>query len=642
MTIATNSAKCHLHSYPEYGLLTNIDFHGGELRFLRLFFSCVLMAAAYLPAQDSSSPSTATKQQQQTLPVRQETIVVTGTFSPVPETEIDRSVSLIETSELDLLYGNWVDYFALAPSIDFRQRAPGDIQGDLSIRGSTFGQTLVLLNGLRMDDVQSSHHDMDLPLPSQSVGRIEVLRGAGSTLYGSDAMAGSVNLITGAPEHSDLHFGAGVGNFGVNQQSGSASLAWKRVDTELDAERDFSSGFRPDRDYRSLDLFSNTGVETGLGRSLLMLGYGDKPYGADQFYGPFPEWERTKSWFAGGKQDLGKNTEFDFGFRRHTDEFVLFRNNPSIYENNHVDKSWQADIRRHERLSQNSTLFYGAEGVHESITSNNLGDHARSRGALYLDYDVRALKRFSFSAGAREEMFSASHGEFNPTVAAGVWLRRGLKLKGSASRAFRLPSYTDLYYSDPANLGNPSLRPEGAWDYEGGLLWTGGRVKSEVTIFERRDRDVIDYVRASTSLPYMAENIQKFNFTGVEASVEVQLRQGQRLQIAYTGLHGAQQMLNGLQTKYSFNYPKHDAVVAWNGRLPGKFIARTRVGVVDRYASDPYCLWDAALAREFTHVAAHLVLSNLTDTQYEEIQGVIMPGRSVVFGLDFFWHPRKR
>jgi hypothetical protein len=83
-------------------------------------------------------------------------------------------------------------------------------------------------------------------------------------------------------------------------------------------------------------------------------------------------------------------------------------------------------------------------------------------------------------------------------------------------------------------------------------------------------------------------------------------------------------------------------VIAWNGRLPGKFIARTRIGIVDRYASDPYALWDAAVAREFGHVAAHLVLSNVTNTQYQEIQGVIMPGRSVVFGLDFFWRARER
>jgi iron complex outermembrane receptor protein len=620
---------------------TKTFFHGAKLIFrVRVLLAAVFLSASCLQAQDISISN---QPPQPTPPVRQETVVVTGTFTPVPETEIDRSVTVIDTNQQDLLHNNWVDYLELSPSLDLRQRAPDDVQGDLSIRGSTFGQALVLLNGLRMDDVQTGHHDMDLPLPTELIQRMEILRGAGSTLYGSDAMAGSLNVITAIPEHTDLHLGAGVGNFGINQQNGSAFLLWRKFDEQLSAARDFSTGFRPDRDYGSLTLFSSTGSQTALGRTLLMLGYGDKPFGADQFYGPFNSWERTKSWFVGLKQDLGTKTEFDFGFRRHTDEFILLRDDPSVYENNHIDKSWQADLRRHDQVSKNSSLFYGAEGIHESITSNNLGDHDRSRGAVYLDYDVRALKRFSFSVGGREEIFSSTHGEFNPTAAAGVWLKPTLKLKGSVSRAFRLPSYTDLYYSDPANIGNPNLLPEHAWDYEGGLLWNPtARIKGEATVFERRDRDVIDYVRSSASVPYMAESIQHLNFTGGELSLEARVSQNQNVQFAYTGLHGAQQSLNGLQAKYSFNYPTNDGVIAWNGRLPGKFIARTRIGVVDRYAGDPYGLWDAAVAREFGHVAAHLVLSNVTDTQYEEIQGVIMPGRSVVFGLDFFWHARER
>lgn len=585
--------------------------------------------------------------------------MVTGTFSPVPEAEIDRSVTVIEVPDQGLLFKSWVDDLQFAPSVDLQERAPNDISGDLTIRGSTFGETLVLLNGLRMDDVQSEHHDMDLPLPTDSVQRIEVMRGAGSTLYGSDAMAGSVNVITAAPERSDLRVGAGVGNFGVNQQSGSASYLWNNLDEQLDAERDFSSGFRPDRDYRSFTAFSTTGLTTGLGRSLLMLGYGDKPFGADQFYGPFDSWERTKSWFIGLKQALGSKTEFDFGFRRHTDEFVLFRNQPSIYENNHIDKSWQGDLRRHDPVSKNSTMFYGAEGIHESINSNNLGDHDRTRGAVYLDYDVRVLRRFSFSLGAREEILSSSHGEFSPTASAGYWLRSGLKLKGSVGRAFRLPSFTDLEYHDPANFGNPQLGPERAWDYEGGLMWApNNRISSELTIFERRDQDVIDYVlRDCSSIPadqlppgtscsslatdvYHAENLQHLNFLGVETTVELRLPRGQHLQFAYTALHGVQESLNGLQTKYAFNYPSNDGVIAWNGTLPGKLIARTRIGVVDRFSQDTYGLWDAAVAREFPHVAAHFVLSNVTDTQYQDIPGIIMPGRSVVFGLDFFLRAR--
>ena len=626
---------------------------------MRVFRIICLAASLLLNGLSAIAQKDSAPADQKKIKAPEETVVVTGTFAPTPASEIDRSVTVVEAGPARPLYNNWVDLLELVPSVDLRQRAPGNIQGDLSIRGSGFGETLVLLNGFRMDDAQTGHHDMDLPVPSTSVERIEVMRGAGSALYGSDAMAGSVNVITARPEHSDIRVGAGVGNFGVNQQYGSASLVWRNFDTQLDAERDFSSGFRPDRDYRSATIFSSTGVHTGLGRSLLMLSWGDKPYGADQFYGPFNSWERTKSWFAAFKQDLGSKTEFDFAFRRHTDEFVLSRNNPSIYENNHIDRSWQTGIRHREQISQNSTLFFGAEGIHENIESNNLGNHARSRGAVYVDYDVRALKRFSFSAAAREEIFSSSHGEFNPTLAAGAWLTTKLKLKGSVSRAFRLPTYTDWEYHDPANFGNPQLGPEQAWDYEGGLLWiANSRWKSELTVFQRRDGNVIDYVtRACTSIPanqlppgatcsptianvYHAENLQHLNFTGVEGSVELRLSHQQRVELAYTALYGSQKTLTGLQTKYAFNYPSHDAVLAWTGRLPGRFVARTRLGVIDRYQSDPYALWDAAVVREFSHVSAHLSLANISGTQYQEITGVIMPGRSVVFGLDFFWRAR--
>jgi iron complex outermembrane receptor protein len=411
------------------------------------------------------------------------------------------------------------------------------VQADLSIRGSTFEQTLVLLNGLRMNDVQTSHHDLDLPLPTGSLQRIEILPGAGSTFYGSDAVGGTINFITGPPQYSEVRVGAAVGNFGINQESMSAGFVASRLDEQLSVARDFSSGFMPDRDYRSLAIFSNSGAQTVLGRTLVMLGYSDKPFGANQFYGDFNSWERTKSWFAGLKQNVGKKTEFDLGYRRHSDEFILLRDDPSIYENNHIDESWQAAIRRTEPVSQNSTLFYGGEGFHESIASNNLGDHARSHGAGYIDYDVRALSRFSFSVGAREEVFDTGGTEFSPAVSGGVWLKPGWKLKASASRAFRLPTYTDLYYHDPANVGDPNLLPETAWSYEGGLLWDqAGRCKAEVTVFERRERNDIDYVRSSPSDLWRAENIGRLNFTGVETSFGVRLPHGQQVDVAYTGL----------------------------------------------------------------------------------------------------------
>jgi len=624
---------------------------------LALFLNCCLLNNSKAEAQEPGSPRRAQSKDQsrnalatpsaascekQEIVARKETVVVTGTFTPVPAQDIDRSITVVDTREQPTLYTHWVNYLQLAPSIDLQERAPDGVQADLSIRGSTFEQTLVLLNGLRMNDVQTSHHDLDLPLPTGSLQRIEILPGAGSMFYGSDAIGGTINFITGPPQYSEVRVGAAVGNFGVNQETMSVGFVARRLDEQLSVARDFSGGFMPDRDYRSLTIFSNSGAQSVLGHTLIMLGYGDKPFGANQFYGDFDSWERTKSWFAGLKQDLGSKTEFDLGFRRHTDEFVLLRDDPSFYANNHIDESWQAALRRTQTLGQNSTLFYGGEGSYESIQSNNLGDHARSHGAVYADYDVRALGRFSFSLGAREEVFDTGRTEFSPTLAAGVWLKPGWKLKGSASRAFRLPTYTDLYYHDPATLGNPNLLPETAWSYEGGLLWDhGGQCKAAITVFERRVENDIDYVRASSADLWHAENLGRVDFTGVETSFELRLPHRQRLGVSYTGLHGAQSAFNGLESEYVFNHPVNDAVISWQGGLPGNLVARSQIGVTERYARDQYALWGASIGRDFRHVDVHLAFSNLTNSQYQEVEGVAMPGRSVVFGMDLFTTGKK-
>ena len=106
-----------------------------------------------------------------------------------------------------------------------------------------------------------------------------------------------------------------------------------------------------------------TGLKSKLGASSLLFAYSDRPYGADQFYGPYPSWERIKTWFASAHQDLGEKTEASFAFRRHTDLFVLFRASPQIYTNRHLLDSWQGDLRRHDKLPLHAVISYGVEGL---------------------------------------------------------------------------------------------------------------------------------------------------------------------------------------------------------------------------------------------------------------------------------------
>ncbi len=561
--------------------------------------------------------------------------MVTGTFEPLALDEMDRALTLLPARNMYLVSNTLTDLLRLDPSLDLQARSPDGVQTDVSIRGGNFGQTLVLLNGLRLNDVQSGHHNMDIPVPLEAVSQVEVLHGSGSSMYGSDATAGVINIITAPPEGLELRLRTAVGNEGINQQRVSLSDSFGNLSQQLTFSRDFSSGFMPDRDYRNLQFASTTHLLTSLGFTDVTLAYMDHPFGADQFYGPYNSWENTKTWWAGIQQALGKKTTASFAYRRHSDLFVLLRDNPSVYANHHHDESFQAALRRRETPRPGVTVSYGVEGLHESIVSNNLGIHARSRGAAYGAVDFRALKRFSLSVSAREEVYRRVSGVFSPTVAGGVWISPVLKFRASASSAFRVPTYTDLYYEDPANLGNPHLLPEHAWTYDGGFDWTpSARVRGSVTLFDRRERNGIDYYRTSTDAPWRALNIDNLNFSGAEGSLRFMPTRTQTIDFRYTWMLGTQDTVPIGYTKYFFNYPTDSGVVAWQGDFRG-LLCRSRLGVLKRRDRNPYALWDiyAGLSRGQLH--PFLQLSNVTGTSYEEIQGVIMPGRTVIGGVEW-------
>jgi iron complex outermembrane receptor protein len=575
---------------------------------------------------------------------RHDVIVVTGTYEPVPLDEADRPVTVLELGEDErLLSDSAVDLLKLAPSIDLRQRAPNNIQGDLSIRGSTFGQTLVLLDGLRVNDAQTGHHSLNLPVAAESIERIEVLRGSGSTLYGSDAVGGVVNFITREPEFSEFRLRGAVGNHGRNQQRGSIALVRGRWAENLTFTRDFSTGFIENRDFRNLALTSRTSLRTALGNTSVLLAHSDRPFGAEQFYGGFNSWERTKVWVGSIRQSLGENTDASFLFRRHTDLFVLYRDQPEVFTNRHASESYQATVRRRNPIGRNAKVHYGLELLHDTIASNNLGYHDRTRGAGYVGADVRALDRFSFTVGGRLEVHGQAETQFSPSAAMGVWLTPALKLRGSISHAFRMPTFTDLYYHDPANMGSPDLEPESAWSYEAGIDWnSGGKLRAELTWFHRRETNGIDYVRSSPDDVWRATNFQSLRFTGVEAGLTTVVSQRHHLDFRYTWLDGAQDRVPGYVSLYVFNYPRHSGVFGWQATLPGDLVARSRLGALKRFGREPYAVWDLYVARVKGRIHPFVQLSNLTAASYQEILGVAMPGREVMVGVEMaVFGPRK-
>jgi iron complex outermembrane receptor protein len=607
-----------------------------NFRFLLL---AVLSPAAF--AQDAATPSKT--------PVKgpAETMVVLGSATPVPLTESQRSVDVLPVQGLSLAAESPQDFLRRDSSIYLEERGAGGGQADIVMRGGSFEQTLVLLNGFRINDAQTSHHNLDVPMPLDAIDSIQSLEGAGSTLHGVDALSGVVDFLTAAPDHDSLFLRAGEGSFQSNEETllgGATRGPWSG---RITAERNFSTGFMTDRDYRNMDASAESWCAPRLGLLDVLVAVSDRAFGANQFYGDYPSWERTKGWFASARQELGSRTVAAFGYRRHTDEFVLFRDDPAIYENNHIDGSWQGSLRETLTVRKDSVLLMGLEADGDSIHSNNLGLHARNRGAGYVDLDLRPAKqRWSLSVGAREEIFSGgARAAFSPELAGSLRVAKHLKLRASGGYGFRIPTYTDLYYSDPSTLGNPNLKPESAWSSDAGADWApSAKLTLSATGFYSQQRDTIDYVKSATlPNPYLpagcpaniwcAANLNGLRFAGVESRFTWIPKKSQTVRIAWTGLHGAQSALHGLESEYVFNYPVQNIHASWSSALGRDFVLTNAVEIAERYQQTVYPVWNATLTHDTGKLRPYLRLTNLSNTGYHEITGVNMPPRTIMGGV---------
>lgn len=562
--------------------------------------------------------------------------------------ESDRSVEVLAPRQISAFVDSPVDLLRSDASLNLQARGQEGVQADLSIRGTTFEQSLILVNGMRVNDPEAGHLNLDVSMPLDAVTRIDVLHGSGSTFYGSDAIGGAVNLLTGPPAPgTTMVMRSGAGNYGSLENHLRASFTAGRQTEQITGSRDQSDGFITDRDYASNATASESWLKSALGSTDILLATSDRPYGANQFYGNYNSWERTKGWLALGQQRLGARTAAGFGYRRHTDEFILFRDRPAVYENNHITSSYQADLRRADDVRRNATLSYGLEENGDTIRSNSLGKHARNQGAGYANASFRSLKRLSLAVGARDEVFSGGDSVFSPSVAGAFTVTSGLRLRASAGHGFRLPTYVDLYYSDPATIGNPALKPESSWSYEGGLDWsaTGGRLTLSAAGFRLNQKNVIDYSKRVLATPtqtnaqkWQAINIPSLDLSGAEASARLRVGKAQQLQLSYTAAHSGS-FPSAFISEYAYNYAAQNAIFGWTGVF-GQFTAFTQVNIVQKTGRTAYPLWDIALSRNTGSVRPYLRLANLSNTGYQEIVNVRMPGRTVMGGMEFNWTKR--
>lgn len=600
-------------------------------------------AAASEPLAGRRSPHTITLQ----LQARETRVVVTGTVRPVELSELDRSLRVLDAQEPAVPAWSFADLLKQDSSVQIRERGPDGTQADVSIRGSTFDQVLVLINGVRVSDPQTGHHTLDLPLPFEMVEQVEVLAGAGATLYGSDAVGGTINFVTKKPETKQLRLMSGIGEHGWNRLGASGGFRRGVWSQSLSASRDFSTGFMPGRNFRNVSLASQSYFDTSVGSTSILAAYNDRPFGANGFYGPWNSWEQTGTKLISATQTIGRDPggltqRFNFAYRRHTDDFILCREGcvfggtqfrPEDNENIHTTNVYQASYSVAGNAGSRVHWSGGAQMFSDGIDSTVAGQRRRERAAVFVMFDLRPTDRLTVSAGVREEAWRKWNVRSSPTFSAGYRLGGGLKIRGLASSAFRIPTYTDLYHRDPGNVGNSELVPETVWNYEGGLDWYGSDGTSvSATLFHRRGKDLIDWVKADGSNVFQARNTQSLNFTGAELEVRHRIEGSLELWGNYTALDASQVLPTGGVSRYVFNFPENQGSIGLQGAV-GPLLIKTRVGAYNRQWQTARALWDVSLGRNGGSLRPFIQVTNLLDTDHEAFQGLSQPGRWVRGGI---------
>lgn len=582
------------------------------------------------------------------LPFHVETpVVVTGSVRPIELADLDRSLRVLDAQEPIIPAWSFADLLKQDSSVHVRERGPDGTQADVSIRGSTFDQVLVMINGVRINDPQTGHHTLDLPLPFEAVQQVEVLAGAGATLYGSDAVGGTLNFVTKKPESKELRLMGGIGEHGWNRLAASGGFRKGIWSQSLSVARDFSTGFMEGRNFRNVALSSESFFDTSVGSTSILAAYNDRPFGANGFYGPWNSWEQTGTKLFSATQTLGRDPDglthrFNFSYRRHNDHFVLclegcvfggVQFQPDAFQNFHTTDVYQGSYNIAGTLGSKVRWSGGAQMLSDGIDSTVAGQRRRERASVFLVLDLRPTDRLTISAGVREEVWDKWNIRTNPTFSAGYWLGGGFKVRALASSAFRMPTFTDLYHRDPGNVGNEHLVPETIWNYEGGVDWyapSGTQLSG--TVFHRRGKNQIDWIKDEGSSVFEARNTQEINFTGAEIEVRHTFGNSLQLWANYTALRASQVLAIGGTSRYVFNFPQNQGNVGLHGVL-GPFMLKTRVGAYNRSWQSARALWDLSVGRGGGSWRPFFQVTNMLDTEHEAFPGLLQPGRWIRGGI---------
>ena len=575
-------------------------------------------------------------------------VVVSESKIDIPFSKKYRSVEVIDSkSIIESGVNNVVDLLQQVSGVDLRRRGVAGTQADLYIRGGGFDQTLLLIDGMKMDDIQTGHHTLNLLLPIQLIERIEIIKGPASRIFGQNAFNGAINIVTKSlPKLDKKQFEMLVSNptFGSFKQFGfliNSRLSLKeKFNAQLTFSRSKSDGYRYNTDYSNDFFFFKSEIKTQKNPIIITSGFTEKKFGANGFYASpsaTDQYEETQASFLGISTLLGSEKFLirpKLYWRRGQDEYIYIRNNPSVYRNLHKTNKIYLDFR-FSKLFDSSRLNFGIDLSNSSISSNNLGDHNRFTTSLYADYTFKTKdNKLSFSPGLSISNFSDMSTHFFPGIDVGFDVNEKINLYANYGKTYRIPTYTDLYYSDRNTIGNPDLNPEHAITNEIGIKYSNENIDVSSSFFTRKSSNIIDYVKQSEQDKWEATNIRNLDTNGFDLSFLYKISLYNSLRIGYTYLFDKSYVSQVNYSRYAINSLRHQL----NTRLALKYSNKITHTLINRFGERSnkvsHIVYDSNLKYQLSENSYFFInVNNIFNEEYYETNLVPMPGRNFLIGV---------
>jgi len=565
-----------------------------------------------------------------------DSIVVSPQTSYINSFKVIRNVIEISREDINkkpLLFLN--DIFENISGVDIRKR--GYLQADLSIRGSTFDQNLIVIDGVPMYDSQTGHHLIDLPLSIENIEKIEILKGSGSRFFGANALGGVINIIPSTLKSNTLSIKASIAN--NNSYFGTISSNSKIGITNhiISLSGAQSDGYRYNTDFKNYSGFYKFSFTVDSLNFFIISGFSDKKFGANSFYSLYypDQWENTKSSMVITGLS-SKKIDVRLYWKKHNDEYLLFRNQPEKYKNNHLKNNYGL-ITKYSNFTDFGFFTIGLETGYDEIKSNNLGNHIRKRINLFFDNNINITQNITISLGSGVSIYNNWEPEYSPGLDISYKFFDNFISYLAFNTSYRIPTFTELYYSSPVNKANSNIVPERARNYELGLKYYLDLFKLNFTIFKREGRNLIDWVKKLDSDTWETKNIAQIDYYGLEFNFEYEDKNFkffgvEKVLLSYNYI-SSHKIYNELESKYLLDHLNHQFLFDIIHNFGSFFQTYFSFKYEERNKGDKYSIVDIKSSKRIDFIDIFISIQNVFNKNYVEIGNIPMPGRIINSGF---------